>query len=445
MNEKNHYFYAMRVLLIMMLFFLSLSISGQENQYRIKDDKRAAKVDFELFNNLIILPVEVNGVELKFLLDSGVDKTILFSFEEVDSLMLKNSSFIKVKGLGSKEKYSAYRSTGNQVRIKDVINSKADIYVVFDQENYLTSSIGTVINGVIGYDLLKDLILRLNYQQKNLKFYTPSRFHRPLWFFNEQAISLINNKPHIQASYKDDKLGMEQGSFLIDTGSSDAVWLYKKEDMELPSKKFRDNLGFGFRGIITGYRSKVDRFELADHIFEDANVSFPDLDELMSNRVGSIGNNILRRFRVFLSYPDNRIYLKSNSSLNDDFNYDKSGLLLRYDGLSIIEKKIPVNVSVRTSGNKDYGSADKEENLKTIYEIKKKVKVAEVRKGSPAQQAGIISGDIIVRLQGKTINSYDLKEIREILSSEEGMSINMSINRKGEIIELNFKLKDRLH
>ena len=445
MNEKNHYFYAMRVLLIMMLFFLSLSISGQENQYRIKDDKRAAKVDFELFNNLIILPVEVNGVELKFLLDSGVDKTILFSFEEVDSLMLKNSSFIKVKGLGSKEKYSAYRSTGNQVRIKDVTNSKADIYVVFDQENYLTSSIGTVINGVIGYDLLKDLILRLNYQQKNLKFYTPSRFHRPLWFFNEQAISLINNKPHIQASYKDDKLGMEQGSFLIDTGSSDAVWLYKKEDMELPSKRFRDNLGFGFRGIITGYRSKVDRFELADHIFEDANVSFPDLDELMSNRVGSIGNNILRRFRVFLSYPDNRIYLKSNSSLNDDFNYDKSGLLLRYDGLSIIEKKIPVNVSVRTSGNKDYGSADKEENLKTIYEIKKKVKVAEVRKGSPAQQAGIIPDDIIVRLQGKTINSYDLKEIREILSSEEGMSINMSINRKGEIIELNFKLKDRLH
>ena len=445
MNEKNHYFYAMRVLLIMMLFFLSLSISGQENQYRIKGDKRAAKVDFELFNNLIILPVEVNGVELKFLLDSGVDKTILFSFEEVDSLMLKNSSFIKVKGLGSKEKYSAYRSTGNQVRIKDVTNSKADIYVVFDQENYLTSSIGTVINGVIGYDLLKDLILRLNYQQKNLKFYTPSRFHRPLWFFNEQAISLINNKPHIQASYKDDKLGMEQGSFLIDTGSSDAVWLYKKEDMELPSKRFRDNLGFGFRGIITGYRSKVDRFELADHIFEDANVSFPDLDELMSNRVGSIGNNILRRFRVFLSYPDNRIYLKSNSSLNDDFNYDKSGLLLRYDGLSIIEKKIPVNVSVRTSGNKDYGSADKEENLKTIYEIKKKVKVAEVRKGSPAQQAGIIPDDIIVRLQGKTINSYDLKEIREILSSEEGMSINMSVNRKGKIIELNFKLKDRLH
>jgi len=442
--NKNHYFYSMRVLLIMMLFLLPLSVSGQEGQYLIQDDKRATKVDFELFNNLIILPVEVNGVELKFLLDSGVDKTILFSFEEVDSLMLKNSAYIKVKGLEGKESYSAYRSRGNQVRIKDVINPKADIYVVFDQENYLTSSIGTVINGVIGYDLLKDLILRINYQQKNLKFYTPSRFKRPLWFFNEHAISLINNKPHIQASYIDEELGMEQGNFLIDVGSSDAVWLYKKEDMKLPSNKFRDNLGFGFRGIITGYRSKVDRFELGDYIFEKANVSFPDLDELMSYRVGSIGNNILRRFRIFLNYPENRVYLKSNSSLNDDFKYDKSGLLLRYDGLSIIEKKIPVKVSVRTSGNKDYSSADKQENLKTIYEIKKKVKVAEVRKGSPAQQAGIISKDIIVRLQGKTINSYDLKEIRKMLSSEEGRSINMKINREGKLLDVEFKLKDRL-
>lgn len=430
----------------MMFLFLSLQLSGQKDEYRIKDDKRATKVNFELFNNLIILPVEVNGVELKFLLDSGVDKTILFSFEEVDSLMLKNSKFIKVKGLGNSERYSAYRSSGNKVRIKDVINPKADVYVVFDQENYLTSSIGTVINGVIGYDLLKDLVIRLNYQQKNMKFYTPSRFKRPLWFFNERSISLINNKPHIQASYRDEELGSEQGRFLIDTGSSDAVWLYRKDSMELPDKKFKDNLGFGFRGIITGYRSKVDQFELAEHRFEDANVSFPDLeDELMEKRVGSIGNNILRRFRVFLSYPDNRIYLNSNSSLDDDFNYDKSGLLLRYDGLSIIEKKVPLTVSVRTSGDKDYGSADKEENFKTIYEIKKKVKVAEVRKGSPAQKAGIMPNDIIVRLQGKTINSYDLKEVREILSNEEGTSINMKINRKAEILNVEFKLKDRLH
>jgi hypothetical protein len=34
---------------------------------------------FELINNLIVLPVQINGVSLSFLLDLGVNKTILFN------------------------------------------------------------------------------------------------------------------------------------------------------------------------------------------------------------------------------------------------------------------------------------------------------------------------------------------------------------------------------
>ena len=436
----------MKVLLIVGFLFFTSETHAQVNRFKIKDNKRSERIKFDLFNNLIIIPLKINGVELKFLLDSGVDKTILFSFDAVDSLMLKNTKFIKIRGLSSKQKYSAYKSSGNQIDIKNVSNKNADIYVVFDQENYLSGSVGTVINGVIGYDLLKDFVLRFDYSLKTLKFYTPSKFNRPLIFFKETDIDLINNKPHLKASIADKDIGNKKGNFLLDTGSSDAIWLYQNDSLTLPSKKFEDNIGFGFRGIITGYRSKIDHFELTGYKFKNAKVAFPDLNvELTKNRVGSIGNEILKRFKFFINYQDKKIYFKSTTSIDNDFNYDKSGLLIRYDGLSIIEKQIPVRVNIQSTASENYGSTNKNESFKTIYEIKKKVKVAGLRKGSPAQKAGILPKDIIVFLQGKSINRYDLKEIRKLLSSKDGKLIEMKINRNGKIIDIQFNLNDRLN
>ena len=435
----------MKCLILFCFLFYASDISAQTNHYKIKDNKRSEKVNFELFTNLIIIPLKINGVKLNFLLDSGVDKTILFSFEEVDSLMLKNTKFIKVRGLSSDEKYSAYKSTGNQIDIKNISNKNADIYVVFDQENYLTGSIGTVINGVIGYDLLKDFVLRFNYSSRNIKFYTPSKFNRPLIFYKETDIDLINNKPHLKASVTDKDIGNEKGIFLLDTGSSDAIWLYQNDSLTLPNKKFKDNIGFGFRGIITGYRSKIDHFNLSGYNFKNANVAFPDLsDALTKERIGSIGNEILKRFKFFISYPDRKLYLNSNYLIDENFSYDKSGLLIRYDGLSIIEKQVPVRVNIQTTSNDNYGSINKKESFRTIYEIKKKIKVAGVRRHSPAQKAGIQPKDIIVRLQGKSINQYDLKEVRKLLSSKNGKLIEMKITRNGKIKAIQFNLDNRL-
>jgi hypothetical protein len=47
-----------------------------------------SKDSFQLINNLVFIPINVNGVELTFL-DSGVKETILFSLEEKMKLALK--------------------------------------------------------------------------------------------------------------------------------------------------------------------------------------------------------------------------------------------------------------------------------------------------------------------------------------------------------------------
>jgi hypothetical protein len=56
----------------------------------IFDSKEVNKVKIPFsINNLVFIPINVNGVELTFLLDSGVKETILFSLEEKNEISLK--------------------------------------------------------------------------------------------------------------------------------------------------------------------------------------------------------------------------------------------------------------------------------------------------------------------------------------------------------------------
>ena len=41
---------------------------------------KSDKIHFKLINNLIVIPVTINGIDLSFLLDSGVSKPIIFNF-----------------------------------------------------------------------------------------------------------------------------------------------------------------------------------------------------------------------------------------------------------------------------------------------------------------------------------------------------------------------------
>src|SRR5690606_32556712 len=75
--------------------------------YTLTHGKKYGKVKFQLINNLVIVPVEVNGAELSFILDSGVNKPILFNLMDQDSIAINNVSEVVIKGLGDGEAIKA--------------------------------------------------------------------------------------------------------------------------------------------------------------------------------------------------------------------------------------------------------------------------------------------------------------------------------------------------
>lgn len=64
------------------------------------------------------------------------------------------------------------------------------------------------------------------------------------------------------------------------------------------------------------------------------------------------------------------------------------------------------------------------------------LEVLTVFSDSPAQRAGILSGDIIMKINGEEVNGSDSKLFAEKIKNSETPTFNLSINRAGETIEL---------
>src|SRR5690606_28583354 len=118
-------------IIILIISFNNLGFS--QGKFIIQNKKESDKIRFKLINNLIIIPVEINGIELSFLLDTGVNKSIIFNFLNIsDTLQIKNTETFFLRGLGEGEAIEALKSKGNILKVGDAINVDQELYAVFN-------------------------------------------------------------------------------------------------------------------------------------------------------------------------------------------------------------------------------------------------------------------------------------------------------------------------
>lgn len=439
-----------RLLVVLFCVFINFNFAFAQNDNGFQFHRAGKKryiIPFTNYNNLIIIEAKLNGNNMNLLLDTGVDKTILFGIEGDEKEIKKNSEKILIKGVSGKKITYAYRNDNNRLKIDKLVNYTQDIYVIFDEDFNISDKIGYQIQGIIGYDFFEDHVVKIDYAKSRLKVYNTEKFSKSLKSYDKSKLFFYGNKPYLKTEIKQDNV-FEEFTFLLDTGSGDAIWVKPQKNQKPPKRSFYDILGYGFADIITGVRSKASAFKLGKTIIDNPKIAYPDSLSYTGLEIipksGVIGSEIMRRFNWYIDYKNLMVYYKPNPYLNDLFNYDMSGLVLKYDGYQQITSYYNIfpGIKVKTDNKSPYFKSS-EQNKALKVEIRPILKIGAIRPNSSAFEAGFIEGDEIKKINGKYSYRYDLDEIKKLFSSKEGLEIDIEILRNGFLYEKTLTLKSR--
>ncbi|RZJ27506.1 MAG: peptide-binding protein, partial [Chryseobacterium sp.] len=301
---------------LFIILILANVLTRAQNGFVLADNADKAVIKFKMVNNLILIPMTVNGVELTFMLDSGIAETLLFSLENKD-VDFKNVEKIIFRGLGETVSIEALKSVKNDITIGGKFHDHSHtIFLVLDEGFNISQDIGVPVNGIIGYHFFRNHPIEINYIKKIITVYRDkSKFPKKIKRFSDFPMSVELNKPYIDADVemKHDK---QSSKLLLDLGNTDSVWLFPAliKDFMYNRPNIDDFLGRGFSGDIFGKRSRINSLSIGNFKLKKPIASMPDEFsiqhlKLVKDRKGSVGSEILRRFTVILDYPDQKIYL----------------------------------------------------------------------------------------------------------------------------------------
>lgn len=439
-----------RFLNILLLVLCCNSLGFSQGKFIIQNKNKSDKVSFKLINNLIIIPVKVNDVELSFILDTGVGKTIIFNYSNIsDSLKIKNAEPIYLRGLGEGDSVEALKSKNNDFRIGAAVNSNQELFAVFNENINFAPRLGLAIHGIVGYDLFKDLIIEINYSGKYIKLFEPEKFeYKNCKKCETLPLEFYNKKPYVDALVKIEEKSIPI-KLLIDTGGSDALWLFEDDSLGIKhnDKYFIDFLGHGLSGSVYGKRSIVKEFALNGFVLKNANVAFPDASSIsfarqFKERNGSLAGNILKRFNILFNYQKRIIIIKKNSLFKQEFSYNKSGIELEHNGVRFVEEvDYKVNKDNNLVDNDIYTENRIVFNSSYKFSLKPAYAIAELRENSPAHKAGLLTGDIVLSINGKSTHQFTLQDIMQRFYDKEGTKIKLTVERYGHVFSVTFRLE----
>ena len=150
-----------KIYTILILSLFNQIIFSQEG-FKFSSSKKTITIPFQMANNLIIIPVQLNGVNLNFFLDTGVEIIILFSLNEADSVSFNNIEKIRIKGLGSGESIDGLHSKNNHLVIDEFEDLNHEFFIILDEEVNFSSQLGVPIHCIIGYLFFKNHFIEFN-------------------------------------------------------------------------------------------------------------------------------------------------------------------------------------------------------------------------------------------------------------------------------------------
>lgn len=409
-----------RTLIIIFLAFSSFTrcYSQQTLGFAISEGKTKATIPIEVYNNLVVIPVVLNGaLPLKFVLDTGVRTAILTQKAFTDILNLSYSRKYTISGPGGEKLVDAYITNNVSLELPGVLGRGHALLVLEEDYLELRNYLGTDVHGILGYELFSRFIVQVDYEKKLLTLMLPERF-RIRRKFKSIPIRIEDTKPYITTPIVLQDGTQLTAKLLMDSGASHGLMLdpLSDERIQVPENSVSSVIGRGLGGEITGKVGRIKELQLGSYSLKNIIANFPDpnsyFDSLKSGsaeRNGAIGGESLSRFTVIFNFPKEEIYLKKNAQFKKGFHYNLSGITVKAKGAKL-----------------------------NVYEI------TEVRRQSAADKAGVKEGDIIVSINGLTSSQMNLNYINGLFNYKPNKKINLTVDRQGKRIKTEFRLTDQI-
>lgn len=394
-----------------------------QNGFGLKANKKRSRIPFELVNNLPVLKVNINGTDFSFILDTGVKSSLLFSSEAVEDFYIGKTVPVEIQGLGSDGPVKALKSQNNKVQVGNAIDPDHELYLIFDTDLNFSPRMGVPINGILGSDFFKNFVVEINYTSKAITIHDPSHYVlSKCRKCIDLPLNFVDGKPYINLMSSSKSI-TDELTVLIDSGSSDVLWLFDQKNyiQEMPKNYYEDFLGLGIGGNIYGKRSRIPQISVGDLHLKNVSASFPDeiaitIARTFEKRDGSVGGGFLKRFNIIFDYGNKTVRFKKNRRFAEPFNYNMSGLTIEHSGIGWLIDNFQFTLVPRYV-------------------------VVDVREGSPAHLAGVKKEDEILSINGKASYRYKLYELIDLFSKEEGDKITLLINRGVVSKKIKFHLR----
>ena len=396
---------------VLLLFILLPTLCLAQLGFHLKPGQRRIQLPIEIVNNLIIVPVVINGqLPLKFILDTGVRTTILTEKAFSDILNLQYSRHFQVAGPGGEKLVEAYITNDVTLDMPGIHGQGHAMLVLEKDYLELRNYLGTDVQGILGYEVFSRFVVTIDYEGRQLTITAPEHF-KPKKKYQELSIRIEDTKPYVEAPVTLQTGTTLNAKLLVDTGASHGLILdpLSDERIVVPEKHIVSLIGRGLAGTINGKIGRIRSLDLGRYRLEDVVVNFPDPDDygypdsIKSDgifRNGAIGGELLRRFNTIFNFPAGKMYLKKNSSYARKFNYNLSGMTFKAKGSRL-----------------------------------RRFEITDVRKGSGADLADIRVGDELVSIDGISAAEYNLNGVNQAFDLRPGRKVHLEILREGKTIK----------
>lgn len=406
-----------RTLPFLLLFVFAWTFPGAaQASFSLSAGKGQAEIPFEYTNDFIILTLNFNGsVPLRFIYDTGAEHTILSKRQVTDMLKIPYEREFRIMGSDLQSELIAYLVRNIRLDIPNKVSAtRQDVLVL--QEDYFRFEeyAGIAVQGILSGHIFSKFIVKINYQTHILTLYDRDLFKLREPGFVEIPVELFRNKIYLHTTLQVQPDSTAPVKLLLDTGAGLPLLLFANTHPLLhpPASAISSNIGMGLGGYLEGFTGRVSSFDIGPFLQTNVLTYFQNLDstqriEYLNKRNGLIGNVVLERFHLIIDYQNGKIWLKPAKNYNQPFVYDRSGL-------NVIASGIHFNT----------------------------LTVQNVLPNSPAAEADIQRGDIILRVNLLSANLLSLTDLQKTFQKKPGKKIKITVIREGKKIKKTFVLRD---